>query len=156
MDSLYMTSLSLTGGMSLPGMWSVITSGLTRPFRQGPWHPVPAFPWSPVLCCADEGFSWSPPTPCQALGKAVSSGNYFYFKETLPQKNHKQITFPETFAAPLPAWAPTPACSLEQPWLMIFLAAYIEFDCFRSGLDYISISGLEELQSQRRPKDAQS
>lgn len=68
------------------------------------------------------------------------------------QKNHKQATFPETFAALVPAWAPTPACSLEQPRLMIFLAAYTELDCFCSGLWLcISISGLEDLQSQSRP-----
>lgn len=83
-DNLYMTSLSLTSGMSLLRLWSAITSALTGPFRQGPWHPLPVFLWSSVLCCAGEGFSWSPHPPCQAPGKTVPSGNECYFKEILP------------------------------------------------------------------------
>lgn len=157
-DSIYKTSLSLASGMSLLRVWSATTSALKGPFRQGPWHPVPAFPRSSVLCCARGGFSWSPHPPCQAPRKAVSSGNECYFKEVSPiKKNHKWVTFPETFAALLPTLTPTPACSLEQSRLMIFLAAYTECDCFCSGLWlYISISGLEDLQSQGGPRDTQS
>lgn len=72
LDNLYMTSLSISSGMTLLRLWSAITNALIRPFRQGPWHPVPEFLWSSVLCCAGEGCSWSHHPPFQVPGKAVS------------------------------------------------------------------------------------
>lgn len=126
-DSLYITVLSLSSGMSLQRLWSPspvpwldlsgkdlrqILSGMT---------PCPSI--SMIVCavlCRWRVWlvtSSSLPTPREG---SFSRKWVLFQRDITYQKNHKQMTFPETFAALLPAWAPTPACSLEQPRLMIF------------------------------------
>lgn len=95
----------------------------------------------------EQGFGWLPRPPAQAPGEAVPSG------DVILQENHEWVfCFQECLSRGSLSSA---ACVgshasllLEQPKLMLFLAAYAELDCFRSGLWLcISASALQDFQS---------
>lgn len=137
-----MTSLSLTSGVSLLGLWSAIAGTLIRQFCKAP-HALPQH-FCTDLCCADLMQPHAALTQIRGLaGHLVLSarlqGRLLLWEMSAISKRCRPsgksqvgvlfpgVTFPKAFAAVLPAWAPTPACSLEQPRLMLFLAAYTDF-----------------------------
>lgn len=140
-----MTSLSSTSGVGLLRLRSAIASALTRLFRQGRRRPAPAFLRRSVSCGlgaaprrphADQGFSWSSHPPCQPPGKAISSGDECYFKEMSPFRKITSGCFVSRsdFSQGFRSSAACVGCHASllsgTTWLILFLAAYTEFDCF--------------------------
>lgn len=131
--------------LDLLRLWSASASALTRLFRQGPGRPAPAFLRRSVLCGlgaaprrphADQGFSWSSHPPCQPPRKAVSSGDECYFIEMSPFRKIMSGCFVSRsdFSQGFHSSAACVGCHASllsgTTWLILFLAAYTEFDCF--------------------------